>query len=155
MITTTKHPANPGATPCAQDSEAVMTQNDHHQDEPGQTVADLQTATVPREHYLTLRRARDADRKRADRNFVKLADQVRENHELRDRIDQLRDAKPDAAALLEARRDATELAHALASTLRVLAGVSKRCNKTSAYVHELLVNKGFDPAAVDVSEVAS
>lgn len=132
-----------------------MSHVDHHHDEPGQAVADLQAATVSLEVYLELRRRRDRERKSSDRQFLRYAESVKQNQGLRNRYDQLRAAKPDAAALLDARRDATELAHALASTLRVLAGVSKRCNKTSAYVHELLVNKGFDPAAVDVSEVAS
>jgi hypothetical protein len=106
----------------------------------------ITTGTVPRYRYQNALKSRDAYRRRADDLTAELAE-ARALNKI------LRDLQPDAAALLDAKRHISDLAHALSSVLVVFDRQGKVSGNTARYIRELLTNKGFKAEQVDLQEV--
>lgn len=106
----------------------------------------ITTGTVPRYRYQNVIKSRDAYRKRVDDLTVELA-------EARALMVLQRQVMPDAAALIDARRHNSELAHALGSVLVVFERQGKVSGNTAHFIRELLANKGYNPDDVKVAEV--
>jgi hypothetical protein len=106
----------------------------------------ITTGTVPCYRFQNALKSRDVYRKRADDLTAELAE-ARALHTIR------RELQPDAAALLDAKRHNSDLAHALSSVLVVFDRQGKVSGNTAHFIRELLTNNGFNPHQVPLSEV--